>query len=163
MNTDAWSTLDDINHTIRFADTKASVLLAAAGVIGGTLLSRPEAPQGGFATVVGAVWGAALVAVALSAVFCLGALLPRLKVVKSSSSLLYFDDIARQFRHRPDDYVAVFARFVDDPNAVRAQVASQIWANSLVARRKFHRVRAATWCICFGLVGAGAAVFLERL
>ncbi len=161
MNSDAWSTLDDINHVIRFADTKASILLAAGGVLGGTLLSRSPGDAGGLPAVSGAAWAAAVVAVAFSALFALGALLPRLSVRKHASSLIYFEDIARQFRGRQTEYVATFGRFATDPGAVRAQVAGQIWANSQVARNKFRNVTVATWLICFGLLGAAVSILLE--
>jgi hypothetical protein len=158
---DGWSTLGEINHWIRFADTKASVLLAAGGVVGGILLSRPE---GDLLTVRGIVWSVATASVALSSLFALLALLPRLRVRRQApTSLLYFDHIARRFAGKADDYAATFALAAGDVEAMRRELAGQILANSVVARRKFRHVTAATWFVGLALVGCGAAVYLERL
>jgi hypothetical protein len=158
---DAWSALSEINHWIRFADTKASVILAAGGVVGGILLSRPE---GDLLTVRGIVWSVATASVALSSLFGLLALLPRLRVRRGKpTSLLYFDHVARRFTGKPDDYAVTFAQAADEVEPMRRELAGQILANSIVARRKFRHVTAATWFVGVALVGCGAAVYLERL
>jgi hypothetical protein len=161
---DAWFALDQVNNWIRFADAKASVLLAVSGVLGGLLLSRPASTDGRLATVHTALWGAALVAVTLSALISVAVLLPRLKVRRAGpASLIYFGDIARQFRRRHAEFVAAFRRAASDPQVMREEVAEQIWANSVVARRKFRHVAVATWLIGAALVTGGLSVYLERM
>jgi hypothetical protein len=161
---DAWLALGEINHSIRFADAKASVLLAVGGVVGGIGLSQPLTTTGHVTTVQGACWSIALVAVALSSVLSLRALLPRLRVGgRRSESLLYFDHVARRFGRREEAFVAAFAQVAEDPQAMRREVTGQIWANSLVAHRKFRDVVLATWLLGTGLVSCGVALYLERL
>jgi hypothetical protein len=160
----AWFALDQVTHWIRFADTKASVLLATSGVIGGILLSRPAAAGGDLASVRAGLWGVALAAVALSALSALSALVPRLRSNRTGTpSLLYFGDVAQRFRRRPTEFVATFRLAMADPERIRREVVEQIWTNSLVARRKFRHVSAATWLIGLALISGGVAVYLERL
>lgn len=160
----AWFALDQVHHWIRFADTKASVLLAASGVLVGLVLSRPPVVGGEYAAVRAALWGTALVTVTLSALSALSALVPRLRVRRTSAtSVLYFGDIARRFRQRPADFITAFREATADPDRMRQEVVEQIWANSLVARRKFRYVAAATWLIGIALVSGGIAMYLERI
>jgi hypothetical protein len=159
----AWFVLDQVNHSIRFADTKASVLLAASGVLGGLILSQPPGAGGELAAVRTGFWGGALVAVTLSALAALAALVPRLRIRRTrAASLLYFGDIARRFRRRPAEFATEFRLATADPDRLRHEVMEQIWANSLVARRKFRYVAAATWLVSLALISGGVAFYLER-
>jgi hypothetical protein len=161
---DAWSALGEVNQWIRFADAKASVLLAVGGVVGGIVLSRPAPGAADVVTSRGIAWTVAMIAVALSSLFSLLALLPQLRVRRQEpTSLLYFRHIAAQFAGKQREYEARFAQIADSPEAMRDEVAAQIWANSLVARRKFREVAFATWLIGVGLVGCAVTVYLDRV
>src|SRR5687767_8433933 len=107
---DAWTAFDQINQWIRFADAKASVLLASSCVVGGILLSRSPSPDLDILTRTrGVLWGVGMIAVALSALFSLLALQPRLRIKRSEpNSLLYFDHVARRYKSDPTAYLAVF-------------------------------------------------------
>jgi Family of unknown function (DUF5706) len=160
---DAWAALDQLAQWIRFADAKAAVILASSGVLGGLLLARPASAGHDAAAIRGIVLGVGLVAVALSALFSLRALQPRLRIRRvSPTSLLYFDHVARRYAGNAAEYVGAFTGASAD-GALGQDVIGQVWANSVVARRKFRQVTVATWLLGLGLVTAGVAVFLERI
>ena len=160
---DAWAALDQIAQWGRFADAKAAVILASSGVLGGLLLSRPATAGHEASTVRAIVLGAGLVAVALGALFSLRALQPRLRVQRvTPTSLVYFDHVARRYAGSASDYVADFTAASAD-GALGQDVIGQVWANSMIARRKFRQVTIATWLLGLGLVACGVAVFLERI
>ena len=139
------------------------MILASSGVLGGLLLSRPATAGHEAATARAIVLGAGLVAVALSALFSLRALLPCLRVQRvTPTSLVYFDHVARRHSGNAAEYVAAFTEASTD-GALGEHVIGQVWANSTVVRRKFRQVTLATWLLGLGLVAGGVAVFLERI
>ena len=160
---DAWAALDQLGQWIRFADAKAAVILASSGVVGGLLLARPASAGHDAAAIRGIVLGIGLVAVALSALFSLRALQPRLRIRRvPPTSLLYFDHVARRHPRDAAEYVAAFTQAAAD-GGLSQDIIGQVWANSVVARRKFRQVAAATWLLGLALVSGGVAVLLERI
>ena len=160
---DAWAALDQVGQWTRFADAKAAVILASSGVLGGLLLGRPASAGHDAAAIRGIMLGVGLVAVALSAVFSLRALQPRLRIRRvTPTSLLFFDHVARRYAGDAAEYVAAFTQASAD-DALSQDVIGQVWANSIVARRKFRQVTVATWLLGLALVAGGVTVFLERI
>lgn len=157
QNSEVWGVLTQTNEWIRFADAKATALLAAGGVLGGLLVISVPAPDS---------WGeclpqlvfftGAILAVVLSTIMSLFALLPRLGRHAPPSSLIYFNDVARRFANDREGFALALTTAVDDPAVMRADVVTQIWANSKVAHRKYRGLTYGTWLI-------GAAMFLAGI
>ncbi len=163
-STDAWSALSEINEWIRFADSKATALLATGGVLGGLLVSRP-APKvhtvaGGFCL---GAYVLTLVLITISVLCSLYALLPRLRVRGQPTSLLYFDHVARRFANSENAYLAALASTFADGVATAREVGGQIWSNSFVARTKFRRVTLATRLMGMAMLSGGAMGILLHI
>lgn len=161
QNDDAWATYSQVNEWIRFADVKATALLAVSGVLGGLLIS--SAPAG---TCTGCqtqriLYAIATGAVVLSTVMSLVALVPRLGRRDRAASLLYFDHIARRNPHDRKEFILAFLAMVDDPAALRHEIAAQVWSNSQVARRKFRSVTFATWLVAAAMLLSGLAAIVR--
>src|SRR5262245_3251604 len=78
-NDDAWAAFDHVSQSVRFADLKATALLAADGVLGGLILSRSgPADDSAVAYAAFATLMVALCLVTVSAAISLLALVPRL-------------------------------------------------------------------------------------
>lgn len=156
---EAWKIFSQVNEWIRFADLKATALLAVGGVLGGLLIrSVPSGCTGCQAPL--ALYGVAIVAVVLSTIMSLVALLPRLGRAGEPTSVFYFHHVARRYSRDPRAFAEAFMATVDDPAATTREVVAQIWANSQVARRKFRIVTYATWLIGVAMVLAGTAALL---
>jgi hypothetical protein len=133
----AWRLLTTTNEWVRFADAKAGGALAGAGVLGAALFqaaTRDNSSHGLDA----AVFFACASGVALfgTAILALAALIPRLRVGEPVS-LIYFEHVARRYRSDPAGHADAVKSLVDDEDALFREVASQVWANSVVARKKF--------------------------
>jgi len=151
---DAWRTLLLVVDFVKHAETKAAATLAFAGVLGGvlyTLVSQQKKP--GVVLIVAAA-GCALTIVA-TAVAAGVALRPRVRVrlEGSSPALLFYRSVADRFPDDADAYVRQFTALTADRPALLAAVAEQIWANSVVATRKY---RAAHVAVTASLVASGA-------
>ena len=163
MNSDdAWKAFEQVILWVRYADAKATTLLAANGVLGGILLSRPLS-AGDAKLARNVLLTVGLCAAALSALLSVRAMVPRLLRRAPQTSMLYFDHIASRDGNDRDGYLAVFQATNNDPELMIREIVGQIWANSLVAKRKFRNVSAATWLIGLALVSGGTSVFLERV
>lgn len=131
---EAWDVLNLVVGWVKHAETKAAATLAAAGVVGGVLYNltqgepHPSVPLGVSAALCGVL--------VFAAGFCAAcALWPRLRFRGGSPSLLYFADIACGHRGA---YVEAFRALAHDREEMLDQLTSQIWANALVAQRKFR-------------------------
>ena len=54
-------------------------------------------------------------------------------------------------------------RLVADPERLRRQIAEQIWANSVVAHRKYRNIKLATYSLAVAMATGAAAGILGRL
>lgn len=133
-----WKTYEAINELIRFADTKATAILAVNGVIAGfffsnigtlqtILLQKPAA-----LTPLLMVSGFLLISSGFSA-YCI---IPRLKMNKSKC-LIFFCDIANF--PSAEAYQKAIGDEMDDKR-IEQHLADQIWANSKIATRKYNAV-----------------------
>lgn len=150
MIENAWRLLNATNEWVRFADAKAGGALAGAGVLAAALGSAglsdsfSSAPDG--AVVLGGLAGlAALVSAALA----LQALAPRLKVGEPVS-LIYFDHVARRYKDDTAGHSEAVRELLEDEERYFKEIAAQVWANSIVARRK---LRASNWSLSILAVG----------
>lgn len=132
----AWKIFDVATARIEHADAKAGALLAAAGVLGAVLMSIADDPR---------YWAfGAITASVASAIFvfgtvacCCAALWPRRGRRAGSSSLLYFDHIARGYRRDQEAYVRDLARTISDPQVLSQAISEQIWTTSMIAAKKY--------------------------
>jgi len=155
-----WIVFSQVNEWIKFADMKATALLAIGGVLGGLLVS--SAPVSSSHGVRQILFIAAVISVVLSTLMSLFALLPRLGRSTELTSLIYFDHVARRFAGDRDRFVVAFAAAVEDAAAMRAEIAAQIWANSVVAQRKFRGLTYATWLVGAAMVLAGLTALIPH-
>ena len=133
-----WKTYEAIQELIRFADTKATAVLAINGVIAGfyfsnigtlqaVLLQKPAS-----LALLLMVSGFLLISSGFSA-YCI---IPRL-VNSESKCLILFCDIAK-FRSYTDYEKAVQEELGEDE--FEKELAHQVWANSKIATRKYEAV-----------------------
>ena len=170
-----WKTLSTVNEWVRFLDTKATALLAAAAglaVLGATLLKD----NANLFQHHGWLWLPALLSiVALVGALgtCLYVIAPTLfpqkapvstlfdliqapsVVVGKGDSLLYFEHIARQHK---DTYREASKALFTDSEKLGEHLAEQIHANSIVARDKAHYigrvVQLIVWAVVLGAITA---------
>jgi hypothetical protein len=153
----AWRTLSLVNDWIRHAEAKASLTLAADGVVG-TLLYNLATGQAKYGVVLQACIALCSVLAFASGLLAAASLWPRLRRRGAPTNALYFDHIARS---NPDvtAYVEHLQSIVADDDKLVRQIAAQVWANSRVARRKF----ALTGLALVGLILATVALALTAL
>lgn len=155
---EAWKAVGLVNDWVKHAEAKAAATLTGAGVAGGVLYNLVQKPQHANALfAVSAIVGA--VAVVAAASCAIIGLWPRLRAKEPPTSALYFDHIARRHPKSAASYIAEFKQLVASPEALRDQLAQQIWANAHVARRKHFWAGEALVCLVVAL-GALAAVAL---
>ena len=149
---DSWKQLQQVNEIVRHADAKAGLILTLNGILVGLVAVRLQS-AGFFADhTVSAV--ALVIAVALltvSIAFDIAAVMPRLFAAGQQSSLLHFDHVAVEYAGRVSDYIDDFVALSRDPEQLQREIAAQVWANTMVARRK-HR------CVQWGLRFLAAAL-----
>ena len=157
----AWRTLEHNDRAIDRADAKAAAVLAADGAIGVTLfgLADSQTRLGGYA----------VATLALSAVFAITAailtgltLWPRRFRDTTPKTLVYHGDIARMTDSSVDRYVTQSSLLFVDPEELRRQLASQIWATGRVAAIKYMWVNLALASLLCSLAATSmAALFIE--
>jgi hypothetical protein len=146
---DLWKTYEAIQELIRFADTKATAILAINGIIAGFYFSNFSALQ--------AVWqqkSLAIIPLTLTIVFILIStvssaycIAPRLKM-NNKKCLIFFCDIA-EFESA-DDYEEALG---DEKSnlTMEKQLKDQIWANSKIATRKYEIVNLCLSCFVLAI------------
>lgn len=158
---DAWKALQHTNDLIKIADTKAATMLAAGGVLGGILLRALPAQQLWLAD-----WlhvGLLLISigsVSASILFALRVFVPRLRT-EASRSILFFDNIARQYS-KATDFVPTYRTTLGDAARLEESLAEQVWATSHIAQRKFRNVTPAIWLFGVALITALLAGVVMR-
>jgi hypothetical protein len=133
-----WKTYEAINEFIRFADTKATTILAVNGVIAGFYFSNIGAIQ----TIL-QQRPIALVPlltstgfILISSGFSAYCIIPRLRMNKSNC-LIFFCDIANY--KTADAYKEAIENEMSDKE-IEKHLTDQIWANSKIANRKYYAV-----------------------
>lgn len=136
-----WKTYEAINELIRFADTKATAILAVNGVIAGFFFSNIGALQTILQQKPAALAPLLMVSgfLLISSGFCAYCIIPRLKMSKSKC-LILFCDIA-DFPSA-EDYQKGIGNEMDDEK-IEKHLADQIWVNSKIATRKYDAVTVA--------------------
>lgn len=141
--------LQNVNDMIRFADVKATAVLATAGVLTSHLWNAR-----GLWDSSGSPWTRGLMilggcSVVLSALLALDTLVPR-RQETTPESLHYYRHVARTYGADREGFVDAWLESAADEEATERAVAAQIWAANLVANRKFVRM---TWSIRLLLIG----------
>lgn len=137
-NVNAWKTLDLAVGWVKYADTKAAILLAASGVLGGLLFNMARALEGRTMSVANVSYMVlAAVAIAAGGVLSIVALKPR-SAANGTDNFLYYTDLARRATNDgAQGATAILGSKLLDQQAVLDAIASQVVSNSSVARRKF--------------------------
>lgn len=133
-----WKTYEAINELIRFADTKATAILAIDGVIAGFFFSNigtiqiilQQKPI----AIVPLIMAAGFILISLG--FSAYCITPRLKMNKSKC-LIFFCDIS-EYQSADAYRKAVENEMSDD--RIERHLTDQIWANSKIAKRKYEAV-----------------------
>ena len=160
---EAWRALQQVNEWIRFADAKASAVLAGSGVLGAFLVRAiPRVSDFRVHPLRAVLLTVAICGIGVSTLITLQVLAPRLRTGEARS-LIYFDHVARRYGGDRQAFLARYYRVAEDDALLCEQLAEQLWANSLVARRKFRRVAFAIYALGIAMFAAGAAVVVGRL
>lgn len=163
MIEDAWRLLNSTNEWVRFADAKAGGALAGAGVLAGALATAGLSDK--FDTAPNAaVWFGMLAGVAalVAAALSVYALLPTLRVGEPVS-LIYFEHVARRYRADTDGHAEAVKELLSDEDRYFKEVAAQVWANSVVARRKFLASAWALTALGVGVLLGGIAALITLI
>lgn len=163
MIEDAWRLLNSTNEWVRFADAKAGGALAGAGVLAGALATAGLSDK--FDTAPNAaVWFGVLAGVAalVAAALSVYALLPTLRVGEPVS-LIYFEHVARRYRADTDGHAEAVKELLSDEDRYFKEVAAQVWANSVVARRKFLASAWALTALGVGVLLGGIAALITLI
>lgn len=142
-----WKNFNTINEWIKFSDTKAGAIVAANGAIATIVLSKlaesidfiDSYPIFLVLLIIGILTSFTSI---ILAIICLT---PTLKIGKTSSSLIFFANIAENFNSY-DDYEKVSLDVLTKDEQVFSQITHQVWANSKVAWKKYNAV---TWSTYF--------------
>lgn len=142
-----WKTYEAINGLIRFADTKATAILAVNGVLAGFYFSNISSiltilEQSSIAVI---PLVAAMGFVLVSAVFAAYCMIPRLGT--KNDCLIFFCDIIRTYKNAADYEKAIKEA---TSGRIETDLAHQIWTNSDIASKKYCSV----WYCVFFFVAA---------
>ncbi len=132
---------------IRFADTKASAILAACGFLFSGLFTRGDAlgtliqksPSTYLTAIALSLGAGAVISLAITVGFCVACIKPRLG--STGTGLVYWDQIANNV-----NYADAIANLSGD-EAVK-QVADHVKVVSGIAQKKYGLVSNALWCFC---------------
>jgi hypothetical protein len=157
---DTWHVLEMILGLLRHAETKAIAVLATAGVLGQMLLSlaRSTSSRAGAAEWTGLGLSAAAVGGAAICASC--ALRPRLRARRGTTNPLYFGHIRADFGFSRESYIRALATLTNDPEAMTTELASQVWENAAIVRRKFMFANLAIWFLLFAILDSAGTVAL---
>jgi hypothetical protein len=159
---DAWRTLSLVLDLIKHAETKAGLTLSGSGVLGGVLLSiMAHQRRPSVALSIAGTLCAVLVTVAAAGAGM--ALRPVLRTRGSTNSLLFFMHIADGTHASVLMFANSFRTLVTNPSALVSEIATQIWENSHVARRKHLWNRIGTSALLLALAPLAMAALLGAL
>jgi hypothetical protein len=160
---DAWKSLSQVNEWIRFADAKAFAVLAGSGVLGSFLVGTiPHLKDFRVFPVRAALLSIAITCVGISALIALRCVAPRLHMGEDRS-LIYFSHVAQGYSDDRGDFVKSYLSLATNESKLGEIIVEQVWANSLVARRKFRRVAYSVTFLGLAMVSSGLAVIGQRV
>ena len=164
MDTDrSWAILLSVWDSQRFADTKAGVALAVNGLLGSLTVPMLTSAHD-HEPVRFTLAAVALASIVASVAMCLRTLIPRFPgPVPPGMSLIYFGDFANVYRDDPDGYTSAHLELIGDPARLATQISQQVWANGLIAQKKFNASSWALRLLATGLLLAGAALAASGL
>lgn len=161
-NDDAWKALTQANDWIKVADTKAGVVMAVNGVLGGVMVkalpTRNSWTHQPWQVILTFLTLACIIGSAFTA---LRVFAPRLRTGEPRS-LIYFDHIAKRYP-KVADFKPVFIAMLSHEEQLQSALAEQLWANSRVAKRKFKHVAIALWLLAAALILALTTGLLEGI
>ncbi|SBT46178.1 hypothetical protein GA0070611_3291 [Micromonospora auratinigra] len=150
--------LQNVNEWLRHADTKASLVLTLDGALIGLIALRVQGREEFErqpATTVLLLLALGLLAASLVATVL--AVAPRTKITGQHWSLLHFGHVGERFEARESEFVTEFVALLGDPDALRREVGSQVWANSIVGRRKYRHLSWGIRCAAGAILLIGLA------
>jgi hypothetical protein len=153
-----WKTYDAIQELIRFADTKATAILAISGVIAGFYFSNFTAIQNIMQQKSMSIIPLAIATILLLFTSALSAycIAPRLKMNKSKC-LIFFCDIANY--KSADEYGKALSNKMTEEQ-IKKQLIDQVWANSKIATKKYRAVNTAVLLFVASIVSSILFIFL---
>lgn len=154
---DCWKQLQHVHETVRYADAKAGIILTLNGFLVGLVALRLQS-SGFFAehrvAAPGLVLAMALLAAGVG--WDIAAVMPRQVTAGDRGALLHYARVAARFAGRPEAYIDEFVALAGDSELLQREIAAQVWANSVLARRKYR-------CILWGLRFLAAALGVALL
>ncbi|MGV3518540.1 Pycsar system effector family protein [Luteitalea sp.] len=151
---DLWKALASIKTAIQAADSKAAAFLTIAGVLiafpAPAMLVRPDASRLQPAAAIFAVLAAMLFMLSVGA--ALSVLFPRTRNKTTTSSLIYFGDIAG---YKAPDFERMIA--AADDEQLRADLIAQIHINAQICSTKHAHFKAAVTSLVSGMVSLAIA------
>ncbi len=154
---DCWKQLQHVHEAVRYADAKAGIILTLNGVLVGVVVIRVQ--TNGFFDDHPVTAPALVVAMGLLAVsvaWDIAAVMPRQVAAGGRGTLLHYQRIGARYADRPDDYIDEFLKLFSDTDRLQEEIAAQVWANSVLARRKYLCVR---WGLRFLAAALAVSVF----
>lgn len=141
---------------VKHSDAKAGVVLAADAMIVAAA-AAVVVDQHSFITghrIIYVAFSLSVLCAITSAMSAAACIVPRLKNT-ASNSLLYFRHIAEGYNNAHSYQHAVCEK-LKDKKEVLSQICHQVWANSVVARRKYISV---AWAIYLLMASLALAIF----
>lgn len=142
-----WKVYDIVQDQIKFADTKAGVILAGDGIVLSTILSILIEHSGAvpLPSPLAIELILATFAAFLSACCAVSCLLPRFRAGQPVS-LIFFEHIAMKYA-TAGDYLTEARATWSRHNTAIEEIGYLIWATSRIAQRKHRWVIRAVWCL----------------
>lgn len=156
-----WKTYDAIQELIRFADTKATTILAISGVLVGFYFSNVAAIQNilqqkSISIIPLAIATILLLFTSALTAYCIA---PRLKMNKNQC-LILFCDIANY--KSADEYGKALSNKMTDEQ-IKKQLIDQVWANSKITAKKYRAVNIAVLLFVASIVSSILFIFFGSL
>lgn len=135
--------LQQVSDWVRFSDSKAGILLSLQGAILTIIFTLTTVPKIGLSTSF-ILFVLGIIIFCVSVVVGINAVIPILEV-GAPSSKIFFGHIAKS--KNPTDYINMIENPLYD---FEKDLLTQVWANSVVAWRKYELIRVA---ILWGIIG----------
>lgn len=162
----AWKALALVNDWVKHAETKLSVILAAAGVSGGVLfnLVRDRGHPGWLFHLMATVCG---VAVLVAGGCAMIGLYPVVRLQRKSAddavNPLFFHDVADAYKGDAPSYSSVLHTLTTNHDDLVRHLGQQVHANATVAQRKYRWANRAIRALLLDLLALAAVVTIIAL